>query len=73
MESNPIVQICADYLAAGKPIREVRPGNRLGLKKEVMVIFRDGRQTPHDIDTQDRDQLLKWSTEATVYLREQTA
>jgi hypothetical protein len=45
----------------------------LGLKKEVMVIFRDGRQTPHDIDTQDRDQLLKWSTEATVYLREQTA
>jgi hypothetical protein len=70
MERNPIVKICADYLKAGKTIREVRPGNRIEPKKSITIVFTDGRQTPHEIEAMDRDQFLHWSKEATTYLRE---
>lgn len=71
MVDNPIKQICADYFAAGRSVRDIRPGNRVALKKEVMIVFRDGSQQAHEIETQDRDELLRWSKEATVYVTEQ--
>ena len=70
MERNPIVKICADYMAVGKTIREVRPGNRIEPKKSITIVFTDGRQTPHEIEAMDRDQFLLWSKEATKYLHD---